>query len=273
MAVIAIYAGSLLGYYLLSGSARPLPPPDLGTTADTVVLVNLIALHTVDNRLDVEVAVAPEDDLMDTRLDVVDTDIAVRLYPPNQQGDLQYPQGKPTTAVFKTTIDANGHPDRWPFESYNTDEISADVLIGDGDDRMYLPARVEVTGSLDGWDISSRRSGEATQSAPDGDNVTLTLTRAQGPLFFDLGICLVLISLPVMALYVAIQMVRGKKKFVPPFSTWYAAMLFAIVPLRNILPGAPPPGAWIDQALVLWVLIALVVAMAMYIYAWHRYPD
>ncbi len=215
----------------------------------------------------------PEDDLMDTRLDVVNTDIAVRLYPPNQQGDLQYPQGKPTTAVFKTTIDANGHPDRWPFESYNTDEISADVLIGDGDDRMYLPARVEVTGSLDGWDISSRRSGEATQSAPDGDNVTLTLTRAQGPLFFDLGICLVLISLPVMALYVAIQMVRGKKKFMPPFSTWYAAMLFAIVPLRNILPGAPPPGAWIDQALVLWVLIALVVAMAMYIYAWHRYSD
>jgi hypothetical protein len=49
--------------------------------------------------------------------------------------------------------------------------------------------------------------------------------------------------------------------------------LFAIVPHRNILPGAPPPGAWIDQALVLWVLIALVVAMAMYIYAWHRYSD
>lgn len=175
--------------------------------------------------------------------------------------------------MYKTTIDANGHPDRWPFESYTTDEISADVLVGDDEDRDYLPARVEATGSLEGWDISVARSGEATQSAPDGDNVTITLRRAQGPLFFDLGICLVLISLPVMALYVAIQMARGGKKFVPPFSTWYAAMLFAIVPLRNILPGAPPPGAWIDQALVLWVLIALVVAMALYIYAWHRYSD
>ena len=35
-------------------------------------------------------------------------------------------------------------------------------------------------------------------------------------------------------------------------------MLFAVIPIRNFLPGAPPPGAWIDQALVLWVLIALV---------------
>jgi uncharacterized protein DUF4436 len=76
-----------------------------------------------------------------------------------------------------------------------------------------------------------------------------------------------------MALLVAIPMVRGKKKFMPPFSTWYAAMLFAIVPLRKILPGAPPPGAWIDQALVLWVLIALIVAMALYVVAWYRYSD
>jgi hypothetical protein len=83
----------------------------------------------------------------------------------------------------------------------------------------------------------------------------------------------VLLSLPMMALYVAIQMLLGRKKFMPPFATWYAAMLFAIVPLRNILPGAPPPGAWIDQALVLWVLIALIVAMVLYVIAWHRYSE
>jgi Domain of unknown function (DUF4436) len=50
-------------------------------------------------------------------------------------------------------------------------------------------------------------------------------------------------------------------------ATWYSANLFAIVPLRNI-PGAPPPGSWIDQAIVQWVLIALVTAMSLYIFAW-----
>ena len=61
-----------------------------------------------------------------------------------------------------------------------------------------------------------------------------------------------------IAVPLAIPMALGRRKFLPPFATWYAANLFAIVPLRNILPGAPPPGSWIDQAIVQWVLIALV---------------
>jgi hypothetical protein len=248
-------------------------PPDLGATGDTVVVINLEALHTVENRLDVQVQVVPEDSLMDMRLSVVNSDISVRLYPPNELGDLQYPKGKPTTAQFKTTLAANGDPDRWPFDSYTTPVLSADVLVGSGSERQFLPARLEVTGSLEGWDISSQRSGPSTQSSGAGDNVAITLRRAKGPLIFDLGICLVLVSLPAMALYVAIQMVRGKKKFMPPFSTWYAAMLFAIPTIRNILPGSPPFGAWIDQALVLWVLIALVAAMVLYVVAWHRYSE
>jgi hypothetical protein len=81
----------------------------------------------------------------------------------------------------------------------------------------------------------------------------VTVKRAKGPLVFDLGICLVLITLPTLALFVAIQMLTGRRQFLPPFSTWYAAMLFAGVPLRNILPGAPPAGSWIDQAVVIWV--------------------
>jgi len=102
------------------------------------------------------------------------------------------------------------------------------------------------------------------------DSEKVTLKRALGPLTFDLGICLVLITLPSLAVFVAIQVATRRRQFHPPFTTWFAAMLFAIVPLRNILPGAPPPGAWIDQALVLWVLIALVASMVIYIVAWYR---
>ena len=50
-------------------------------------------------------------------------------------------------------------------------------------------------------------------------------------------------------------------------------MLFAVVPLRNLLPGAPPAGAWIDQAVVLWLLTALAAAMVLYIVAWRRQSD
>ncbi|KZS68273.1 DUF4436 domain-containing protein [Mycobacterium kansasii] len=267
--VAVVYVLSLVGYHWLASTPGPLPKPDVGTTEDTVVLVRFEQLHTVANRLDVKVLVMPDDSMIDKRLDVLTTDTSVRLYPTNDLGDLQYPVGK-SPAQVATTIEAHGDPGNWPFDTYTTDTIQADVLVGAGDTRQYKPARVEVTGSLEGWDISAQRVGDASQTSDRPDNVIITLKRAKGPLVFDLGICLVLVTLPTLALFVAIQMVTGRRKFLPPFSTWYAAMLFAVVPLRNILPGSPPAGSWIDQAVVIWVLIALATAMVVYVMAWYR---
>ncbi|ORX12962.1 hypothetical protein AWC27_23400 [Mycobacterium szulgai] len=268
--VAVLYVLSLVGYHWLASSPGPLPKPDVGTTDDSVVLIRFEQLHTVSNRLAVKVLVMPDDSMIDKRLDVLTVDTSVRLYPENDLGDLQYPVGK-SPAQVATTIEAHGDPGNWPFDTYTTDTIQADILVGAGENRQYKPARVEVTGSLEGWDISVQRVGDTSQTSDRPDNVIITLHRAKGPLVFDLGICLVLFTLPTLALFVAIQMLTGRREFLPPFGTWYAAMLFAVVPLRNILPGSPPAGSWIDQAVVIWVLIALATAMVVYIIAWYKH--
>ena len=269
VAFIAVYVLSLFGVHLLAKSSAPLKAPDLNATDDTVVLVRLEELKTVANRLAVKVLVKPQEAMWDSRLDVLNADTAVRMDPANDLGDLVYPAGK-SPAQVATTVEAHGNPNNWPFDSYSTDTLSADVLVGSGDARKYIPARVEVTGALEGWDVSVKRVGEASQESDRADSVIITLHRAKGPLIFDLGICLVLFSLPALAFAVAIQIALGKRKFVPPFVTWFAAMLFAVIPIRNFLPGSPPPGAWIDEALVIWVLIALVGAMGLYMLTWYR---
>jgi Domain of unknown function (DUF4436) len=269
---LLVYALSLFGVHLLAKSAAPVKPPDLNATSDTVVLVRLEKLDTLANRLTVKVLVIPEESMFDKRLDVLKTDTAVRMDPANDLGDLQYPAGK-SPAQVATTIEAHGNPNNWPFDSYSTDTLSAEVLVGQGDARRYVPARVEVIGGLDGWDVNVQRSGEASQDSDRADNVIVTVHRSKSTLIFDAGICLVLFALPAMALTIAILMVTGKRKFVPPFVTWYAAVLFAVIPIRNFLPGSPPAGAWIDQALVLWVLIALVVAMMLFFVAWYKRTD
>jgi hypothetical protein len=219
------------------------------------------------------VLIYPGESLEDKRFDELNTDIAVRLYPPNDLGDLTFPKGK-SPAQVTTTIQARGNPGSWPFDSYHSEALSADVFVGTGAERKRIPAFVQVTGQMDGWDASVKRSVDTSETGShNNSNVVVTLHRAKGPLIFDLGIILVLISLPTLALLVAIPMALGRRKFVPPFATWYAANLFAIVPLRNILPGAPPPGSLIDQALVQWVLLALATAMALYIFAWVRQGD
>ena len=275
VAVIVIYVLSLIAVHLLAQSAPPLPSVDLSKVEaeDSVVQVRLEKLDTVANRLTVNVLVYPKDSLYDKNNGVLTTDAAVRLYPENDLGDLQYPVGK-APAQVSTTIQAQGDPGNWPFDSYTTQVIAADVFTGTGQSREKAPARVEVTGKLDGWDATVTRVHDPEDSNPDvKDNVTITLKRARGPLIFDLGICLVLIALPVLALWVAIPVALGKTSFLPPMTTWYGAMLFAIVPLRNILPGSPPYGSWIDQAVVLWVLIGLVAAMALFLFGWWQQRD
>jgi Domain of unknown function (DUF4436) len=276
--VISTYVLSLFGVHWLERSEGPLPPLDLsqGGGDATIVQLRVEELKPVANRLTVNVLVYPGISAYDNRFDVLGTDVGVRLYPTSDLGDLHYPKGK-APAQLSTTVEAHGDPGNWPFDSYKTQPISADAFVGSGDAVKKVPARVEVTGELDGWDIQVNRLVDPgalpTQRGSDNGNVVITLRRAKGPLIFDLGICLVLISLPTLALLVAIPMALGRRKFLPPFATWYAANLFAIVPLRNILPGAPPPGAWIDQAIVQWVLIALVTAMSLYIFAWVRQGD
>jgi hypothetical protein len=271
----AAYGLSLVGVRLLQRSEGPLPPLDLSRAGpdDTVVQIRLEELKPTTNRLTVNVLIYPGESLEDARFDELNTDIAVRLYPANDLGDIQFPKGK-APAQVSTTIQAHGDPGNWPFDSYHTEPQSADVFVGTGAQRKRIPAIVEVTGTMDGWDANVRHTTDTSETGTHHNNsAVITLHRAKGPLIFDLGIILVLISLPTLALLVAIPMALGRRKFVPPFATWYAANLFAIVPLRNILPGAPPPGSWIDQALVQWVLLALATAMALYIYSWVRQGD
>ena len=278
VAVVAAYALSLFGVHLLQREGGPLPPLDLsqGGGDATIVQLRLEELKPVANRLTVNVLVYPGVSQYDPRFDVLDTDVAVRMYPTSDLGDLNYPKGK-APAELTTTIGARGDPGNWPFDSYKTEPISADAFVGSGDNRKKVPALVEVTGELDGWNVRVNRvrdpSALPTSRSTDTGKVVIDIERAEGPLVFDLVICLVLITLPTLALLVAIPMALGRRRFLPPFSTWYAAMLFAVVPLRNILPGAPPPGSWIDQVIVQWVLIAIVTAMSLYIVSWIRQGD
>ncbi|WP_234788702.1 DUF4436 domain-containing protein [Mycolicibacterium iranicum] len=259
-----LYVASLVGYWWVSSSYPPERAFDPTPAAEPVVSIDLGTLHTASNELEISVLLVAPERFVDPALGVLNTDIAVRLYPWVDLGELKFPKGQ-TPGSIDATIEAQGDADSWPFDTYTTKPVTADVLVGSGDDRTVLPAEVRISGQIEGWNV------EVQQTDAEPPATIVKLSRQRGTLAFDLGICLVLIALPAMALVVAIETIRGKRQFLPPLCTWFAAMLFAVVPLRNILPGAPPPGAWIDQAVVLWVLIALISAMGIYITAWYKF--
>ncbi|EUA38706.1 putative transmembrane protein [Mycobacterium avium subsp. avium 2285 (R)] len=173
--VVIVYVLSLFGVHFLQRSEGPLPPLDLsqGGGDATIVQLRLEELKPVANRLSVNVLVYPGVAQYDNRFDVLANDVAVRLYPTSDLGDLHYPKGK-APAQLSTTVEAHGDPGNWPFDSYRTEPISADAFVGSGDNLKKVPARVEVTGALDGWQITVDRVRDPRRCRRNGAATTAT---------------------------------------------------------------------------------------------------
>src|ERR1700758_2874640 len=109
LGVVVIYVLTLFAVHLLAQSAPALPSVDFSKieAEDSVVQVRLEKLDTVAIRLTVNVLVYSKDSLYDKNFGVLTTDAAVRLYPDNDPGDLQYPIGK-APAQVSTTREAHG---------------------------------------------------------------------------------------------------------------------------------------------------------------------
>ena len=166
--------------------------------------------------------------------------------------------------VFPVPLTLSRDVERWPFDRYYTGPITVELFTG----TAQLPERTAVTfiNRLPGWKIHVNRPDKAI-SAP----YQVELRRSASTMVFAMVILCILVAIAALGVFVAVQTLRGRRRFQSPMTTWYAAMLFAVVPLRNALPGSPAFGSWIDLTIVLWVMVALVVSMLLYIAAWWRH--
>ncbi|MCR5976699.1 DUF4436 domain-containing protein [Gordonia jinghuaiqii] len=199
-------------------------------------------------------------DLLDGRGNLKD-DVTIDVSPLVSATALKFDSGTRPSAV-PVVLYSGGDIRLWPFDSYVSESVTVQAY---GPNDAELPTEVAFTDSLIGWDIKAGNSATA-----DGQAFTITSSRTAGSLTFDLALCVMLIILPICTLFVSIQTVRHRKAFQPPMVTWFAVMLFAVLPLRNIFPGTPPFGSWVDYSVVLWVLGGLVASLALYVIAWWK---
>ncbi|TXA39419.1 DUF4436 domain-containing protein [Mycobacterium tuberculosis variant bovis] len=157
-----------------------------------------------------------------------------------------------------------GQIERWPFDQYHSGPLEVEIFYGPDTDRDPDHVPVTFVDHLSGWQLT------ATRPQADGP-YRLHVRRSMSTAAFAIVILGVLIAIASLALFVAIQTTRDRRPFQPPMTTWYAAMLFAVVPLRNALPGSPPFGSWVDITVVIWVLVALAISMVLYIGCWWRH--
>ncbi|BDB40664.1 MULTISPECIES: DUF4436 domain-containing protein [Mycobacterium] len=258
---VAAYVG-LITLYAVTGMGPPHPVSQAGPAADgTTVTVDVEGIQPYKSVLVANLTVAPGPALLDPQTGALKDDLTVSVTSATTPTTRSWPKGT-QPGVFPVSLNINGDVSDWPLDSYRSGPVSVDLFRGAG----RPPERQSVTfvDRLPGWKVEVS-DGEA--QAP----YRVQVERSPSTIALAVVLLAVLLTLAAVALYVSVQTVRGLRKFQPPMTTWFAAMLFAVMPLRNALPDSPPFGAWIDVTIVVWVIVALVTAMTLYVSCWWRH--
>jgi hypothetical protein len=230
----------------------------------TKVIVDVEEIQSSTSTLVANISVVPGAALLDPVTRNLKEDLSVVVTSTVTASKRVWPKGT-LPDVFRVSLTlAAGEVAEWPFDEYRSGPLVAELTSGT---TNRVPASVSLVDRLLGWEIEANRFDEADQHGP----YRVDLYRSASTVAFGVVILGVLIALGAVGLFVAVQTARDKRKFQPPMTTWYAAMLFAVMPLRNALPDAPPFGSWIDVTIVMWVIALLVISMVIYISCWWRH--
>lgn len=241
------------------------PPPAKGIE----VSFNLTDLNASAGRLIADVTITPGDALLSKDEVSPSQDVELVLAPVTGSQQLHFPRGQvPATVQVQVLLD--GEIESWPFDRYDGVMVLQAFQVVKGEPQA-LPMSVSVGGHVKGWRSSVQPTLSESESRLTGQQIlTVHMSRSGGTLTFAVIMIAVLITLPVLSLFVTYEVLRGRRKAEPAFAGWIAAMLFASVALRNYLPGSPPAGSWIDVTVVLWVIVGLVFSLVLYVIAWWR---
>lgn len=267
LAVVAVLA--FIGIYVAVVSAYALggrsdQPDDRQPAANgALVYLDVDGVSGEKFSFDTRASVYPGANLLDGDGDLRDV-LTVEITPAASADALTFAAGT-RVGSQPVSLYADGDIRQWPFDSYRASDVQVLAFSGKGAARVAVPVQVAVTDSVTSWAV---RATDA-DSGP-GKALDIHVTRTGATVGFGIAMCVVLLVLPICTLTVSIQTVRGRKQFLPPIVTWFAVMLFAVLPIRNLFPGSPPIGSWVDYTVVLWVVMGLATSLALYITAWWR---
>ncbi|UMB71117.1 DUF4436 domain-containing protein [Mycobacterium paraterrae] len=260
---VAAYIATIV-LYGHTGMGRPHEISSGQPTRDgTTVICDVEELASVKGVLTANVTVVPGPGLLDPVTHGLKQDLGVAVTSAVLPTKRIWTKGT-VPGVFPVSLTVTGDPSSWPFDRYETGPITVELFMGNA-----APQRSSVTvfDRIPGWKVSLSDAGANVTPSP----YHVVLHRSPSTAAFAAVILAVLITLAGLAFFVAVQTVAFKREFFPPMTTWYAALLFSVVPLRTALPDAPPIGFWVDVTVVLWVIVVLVISMALYVYCWFRH--
>ena len=85
------------------------------------------------------------------------------------------------------------------------------------------------------------------------------LDRAGGTVTIALIFIILMVMFGVLAVITVVAGWRGRLELTISTAAWLTSSVFALIALRNALPGHPPLGSWMDVLAYFWVIATIMV--------------
>lgn len=166
----------------------------------------------------------------------------------------------------------------YPFDSY-TVNFGFRVLVGDAPKQRLVPIRV-VFNNIDTFFTLAPKQEKSVQVHREGETKTITppqsvfaatatVHRSMSTVVFAVFIMVFMWCLTIAALVAAWFVVSGKFGLFWSALAFLGTLLFALIPLRDAVPGDPPIGSLIDFAA--YFIAEGVVSISMIVTILHGY--
>jgi hypothetical protein len=132
-----------------------------------------------------------------------------------------------------------------------------------------VPISVDLYGSIPGLKIEAAK---AKDSDADYVGIDMKIARSSTVQFFSYFIMFLMwgVTIGVMMLVASI-LLRGRKIEIGMFS-FLAALLFALIAVRNSQPGVPPIGTYSDFISFFWAEVILALCLLTLVFTWLLRP-
>lgn len=269
--VAALLVASLYaGYVGLNIAQRPstgdaiAEQPDAGAIALTLVPESV---NASGEQLSVLAFIQVGDGLTD-ELGQLTQGLKILITPTIGEGVISIPPGEaPPSTPLRLRL--SGDIAAYPLDRYNA-QISAFALQSDNQGDIVglqpLTTRVTESPALNGWRM--HQAIEQDPALPHFSEVELSLQRSVAITAIAILLLLLMVLVSTLAIAVVSAVVRGRRALEFTYATWLATLIFAMIAIRNFMPGNPPVGSWLDILIFFWVEVILIGCLATLVGLW-----
>ncbi len=128
-----------------------------------------------------------------------------------------------------------------------------------------LPIRLTVWPLVSNWNVEMSRSD---QTAKTGVDLDIQVKRPTSFIVMALAFYAAMALIGLSGLAIGTLVFLGVRPLQPPMTGALAAMIFSIPALRGIMPGAPPLGVHADALVLVWVQLAVILGLTLFVITW-----